>query len=432
MPKTIDDIIPPSRRRSMYESFEANSSLVPPTDTSPFSPLSSMSPTPPPKIRIKSASSFPYGTALIVLVIIAVCAGALYAFAGAEVKVTPTSETSSVNGSYTATLNGSGDLPYTTLTLNETASVTVPAESTETVNDSAQGTIIISNAQPKAQTLIANTRFESPDGLIFRIHSAVTIPAETAAGPGTISVTVYADQPGVAYNIAPTTFTVPGLKNDKEYTLVTAKSTSAMFGGFSGTRAAVSSTTDLMHQSSLQTQLAQKLSADVTSKIPSGDVVVPGATMTTYQALPDTATTTSSVVITEQGTMTAVAFPLSNLAQAVAYKVAGTYSGQPVTLASVNTLSLSPTATSTSFSNALSGGPFLFSLSGTATVIWQVDSSKIASAVAGKTRDSAQNILSSFPEIASATLILRPFWDPTFPQDPSKIHIVVQSPLLSK
>jgi hypothetical protein len=205
-----------------------------------------------------------------------------------------------------------------------------------------------------------------------------------------------------------------------------------MIGGFSGTRAAVSPTTDSMHQSSLQTELAQKLEADVTSKIPSGDVVVPGATMTTYQSLPDTATTTSSVVITEQGTMTAVAFPLSNLAQAVAYKVVGTYSGQPVTLASVNTLSLTPAATSTSFSNALSGGPFLFSLSGTATVIWQIDSAKIASAIAGKTRDSAQNILSSFPEIANATLILRPFWDSTFPQDPSKIHIVVQAPASTK
>jgi hypothetical protein len=405
---------------------------VPPSDTGSFSPLSSMSPTPPPRIRIKTTRSFPYGTALIVLVIIAVCAGALYAFAGAEVKITPTSQTGTVSGNYTAALNGAGDLPYTTLTFTETASTVVPSESTETVSDPAQGTIIISNAQPKAQALITNTRFETPDGLIFRIHSAVTIPAETSTGPGTVSATVFADQPGVAYNVGPTTFTVPGLKNDKAFTLVTAKSTTSMMGGFSGTRAAVSPTTDAMHQASLQTQLAQQLQADLTAKIPAGDVVVPGATMTTYQSLPDTATTTSTVAISEQGTMTAVAFPLSNLAQAIAYKIIGTYSGQPVTLASVNTLSLTPAATSTSFSNALSGGPFLFSLSGTATVIWQVDASKIASAVAGKTRDSAQNILSSFPEIANATLILRPFWDSTFPQDPSKIHIVVATSTPSK
>ena len=432
MPKTIDDIIPPSRRR-MMESENMRSEVpytppvtpTPPTPTPPptnnSTPLPPMNPMPPSRIKIRVGSSFPYGTAIIVLVIIAVCAGALYAFAGAEVKVTPASQTSAVNADFTAT-NGSGDLPYVVVNLSKTMSATVPAESTLTANDSAQGTIIISNAQKTPQTLINNTRFATPTGLIFRIHAPVTIPPATASGPGTVSAAVFADQPGANYNVDPTTFTVPGLQGGSSYTLVTAKSTVAMTGGFTGTRPAVSQATDDSHHAALQSTLASALQSALTSKIPSGYVVLPGATHTTYQPLSDTASSTS-VAINEQGTITAVALSSDALAKAIANKAVGTYSGEPVSLASVNTLNLTPDATSTDPSTATT---YSFALSGNATIIWKVDSVKIAGAVAGKTRESAQSILSGFPEIDRATLILRPFWNSTFPQDPSHIHVTVQ------
>jgi hypothetical protein len=48
---------------------------------------------------------------------------------------------------------------------------------------------------------------------------------------------------------------------------------------------------------------------------------------------------------------------------------------------------------------------------------------KVAAAVAGKTRDSAQVALSGFPEVNKAVLVLRPFWATTFPQDPAKITV---------
>jgi len=45
--------------------------------------------------------------------------------------------------------------------------------------------------------------------------------------------------------------------------------------------------------------------------------------------------------------------------------------------------------------------------------------------VAGKTRNSAETVLSSFPEIERATLILRPFWSTSFPDDPAKVTVTV-------
>ncbi len=480
MPRTFDDIIPPSRRRRMEEESQQGQQQIPvepepyqpapgpveapadeygepmpeqeaaePTNTTPLPPAShhhhtsnpfpntsyapssrpsqdyqqAMPPAHPPRIKIKVGRSFPYGTALIVLVIIAVCAGVLYANAGAEVKVVPTTQTGSVSGDFTAT-QGSGSLPFTVVTFTKTDSMTVPAESTTNASTSAQGTIVISNAQTKPQQLITNTRFQTDSGLVYRIHSAVTIPAATASGPGKVTATVYADQPGQSFNIGPSSFTLPGLKGDPAYTLVTAQSTGPIAGGYSGVRPSVSMSTDLSTQASLQTKLASELQAGVGTKLPQGYVIIPGGSTTNYEALPDTASSTS-VVVSEQGTVNAIAFPSSALAQAIAYKIAGTYSGQPVQLLSPSTLSLTPDATSTNLSSATS---YSFSLSGNATIIWQVDQSKIAGAVAGKTRDSAQSILAGFPEVQSAVLTLRPFWDSTFPQDPSHIHVIVQQP----
>jgi hypothetical protein len=427
MPKTIEDIIPPSRRRAMgiedTTPVQPMAPIAPMTDFSSTPPPSSFPP-PPSRVTIRTGRGFPYGTAIIALIVVALCAGVIYAFADAKVEIKPTSQTGAVSGNFTATA-GTGNLPFTVISVNKTATDYAPAESTESANDSAQGSIVVSNTGTTPEDFVTNTRFETPSGLIFRIHAPITIPAASATGPGALTVTVYADQPGQSYNVGPTTFTVPGLQGTAEYADVTAKSNSAMLGGFTGTHASVSQGTDDNQHASLQTALATQLQSSITSQIPSGDVLVPGATFTSYTPQPDSATTTTTVAISEQGTMTAVVFPEAALAEALAYKIAGTYSGEPVTLNGVSKLSLAPVATS---SNPTGSQTFDFTLNGSVTIVWVVDTSKIAGAVAGKTRDSAQEILSGFPEVNQAVLVLRPFWANTFPQDPSHIKVTIIPP----
>ena len=93
-----------------------------------------------------------------------------------------------------------------------------------------------------------------------------------------------------------------------------------------------------------------------------------------------------------------------------------------VKLQSVEGLTLKP---------AIEGNPagaqtYAFNLSGNTTIEWKIDEVNIAGAVAGKSRDSAQVMLSGFPEVDKAVLVLRPFWSQTFPQDPEKIKIEVK------
>jgi hypothetical protein len=389
MPKTIEDIIPPSRRRAMAMDENATT----PQQAQPMQPMTDLSSSPPsnnfppapPRVKIRTGRSFPYGTAIVALIVIALSAGVLYAFADAKVEITPTSQTGAVSGEFTATA-GSGTLPFSVISVTKTASASVPAESTESANDSAQGQIIISNTGTAAESFVTNTRFETASGLVFRVHTPVTIPPASASGPGTLQTTIYADQPGQSYNIGPSTFSVPGLQGTPQYTQVTAKSTTSMLGGFTGTRASVSQSTDDAQHTTLQTSLATQLQGAINDQVPSGDVLLQGATFTSYTPAPDSATTTTSVSVSEDGTMTVAAPPASG------------------------------------------DQSFDFTLNGSATILWQVDASKIAGAVAGKTRDSAQQILSGFPEVSRAVLVLRPFWANTFPQDPSHIQVTVVAP----
>ena len=425
MNKTITDIIPPSRRRAMGLDNPVPTASGEPGEYAPVSP-----PPPPPRPLSDKPQRdwggkrrFPFGTAVIVLLILLATIGAMYYFSGAEVKATPTTNSATVSGDFTATTGG-GDLPFEIVTVEKTAGTAVPAESTEVANDPASGKIIISNAQATPQTLIKNTRFETPTGLIFRIQDSISVPAGSPTAPGTLEVTVYADAGGDTYNIGATTFTVPGLRGSPAYDLVTAKSTTGMSGGFSGQRASVSQATreaqDTKNRAALETSLREGMA----EAIPDGYILVPGGAFTTYAPAPDTAGRDNQVTVTTKGTMTAVIFPQAALAKAIAYKVVGSYAGQPISIPDPAGLTLAPKE---------EGAPvgkdtFAFSLSGNTTLVWDIDPSRISGAVAGKTRDAAEAILSSFPEVASATLVLRPFWSNTFPSDPGDISVTVAEP----
>lgn len=402
--RTLDDIVPPSRRR------EAE-----PSETGGQSPRYGR----PQRQRGPRLSTI---TILTALVIIAGSVGALFYFSNAEVQVTPNALTASVQNSFTAT-EGSGDLPYVLISTQKIASQSVQSSGTHTVKSAASGKVTIFNAQSKAQRLIATTRFATPSGLIYRIHEAVTIPGGTVAKPGSVTATVYADQAGDSYNIGPSSFTVPGLAGTAQEGQVYAKSSAAMTGGASGEVPEVDSQAEATAREALKSALAADLDTAITSQIPNGYVLLPGAATTSYV---DTAitggSTTGMADVKEQGTITAVAFPNAALAKAIATSVAGLdYHGEPLVLATTTGITLttpngipSPDATS-----------FTFTLSGTVPLTYKVDPTQIAAAVAGKTRDAAEVALTNFAQVKQAILVLRPFWRQSFPADPTAIRVTV-------
>jgi len=102
--------------------------------------------------------------------------------------------------------------------------------------EKAEGTLRVYNEHSTSpQVLIATTRFVSADGKLFRTPIRVIIPGGYYEGgklvPGEIDISVVADQPGPEYNIAPTTFSIPGFAGTARYTKFYARSFQPMTGG---------------------------------------------------------------------------------------------------------------------------------------------------------------------------------------------------------
>jgi hypothetical protein len=69
--------------------------------------------------------------------------------------------------------------------------------------------------------LVAGTRFQAPDGKIFRSNSDVTVPGAGVKGgkiaAGTAQVQVTADQNGDSYNEGPAQYSIPALGDNSMY-----------------------------------------------------------------------------------------------------------------------------------------------------------------------------------------------------------------------
>ena len=77
--------------------------------------------------------------------------------------------------------------------------------------------------------MVATTRLLTSEGVLFRLKDRVNVPAG-----GEIEVEVYADQSGIASEIGPSQFTIPGLRTDLQK-LIYAVSKESMKGGIKKT-----------------------------------------------------------------------------------------------------------------------------------------------------------------------------------------------------
>lgn len=128
-------------------------------------------------------------------------------------------------------------IPLQKIEVASEESGTYPATGKKHMQEMASGEITVFNEYSSTpQRIVATTRFLSKEGdKLFRINEAVTIPGfsrvEGVDVPGQVTIKVYADKPGEGYNIAPTSFSLPGLQGSPKYNSIYARSTKAMSGG---------------------------------------------------------------------------------------------------------------------------------------------------------------------------------------------------------
>ena len=104
--------------------------------------------------------------------------------------------------------------------------------------------VIYNNFNASPQILVATTRFQTAEGLVFRILKNITVPGQIKQSnkfkPGEIEVEITADRAGPEYNIEPSEFRIPGFLGSPKYQGFYAKSFEKFSGGFVGRSSFVS------------------------------------------------------------------------------------------------------------------------------------------------------------------------------------------------
>ena len=132
-----------------------------------------------------------------------------------------------------------GTVPAEIIEDERTSEKEFPATGEAVVEKKAEGIIRIYNEySSNSQIFVANTRFVSAEGKLFRSQERVVVPGQRYEGgklkPGFVDIKIVAAEAGPEYNIEPTILSIPGLLGSEMYTSFYAESFSPMQGGFEG------------------------------------------------------------------------------------------------------------------------------------------------------------------------------------------------------
>ncbi|MSR78771.1 MAG: hypothetical protein EXS59_01330, partial [Candidatus Taylorbacteria bacterium] len=310
-------------------------------------------------------------------------------FSGATVTVTPKSQIVSVNLDFVAkTRPSAGELGFVPLSIVKDKDVTVVADSEQKMETRATGKIIVyNNYSVSVQRLVKNTRFETPDGLIYRITDSVMVPGRYSLNgqlvPGSIEATVQADMVGSEYNIGLTDFTVPGFKSDpNRFSSFYGRSKTPMTGGKVGIEKVVSQAKSAEIKKQLQSELKDAVLAEIRSQVSDDSVFYDGAFNITFETVPaGNNAGGNNIILRERAHATAFIFKRDNIARSIAQGVLKTFDSSPLTVQSkvpIHFQLKSPL----SFDSAVTG-PIRFSLDGEAVLIWEINEAMLKSELAG-------------------------------------------------
>lgn len=348
---------------------------------------------------------------------------------GADVTVYPKLRDVFVQAEFTAhTEPKVGDLGYELLTLEATGEKQVKAAGKEVVSTRAEGKIVVYNEQTVPQRLIKNTRFENPDGLIFRIKESVEVPGATkdARGnlvPGSVMTQVFADGTGEQYNVAPSRFTVPGLKDSDQYALVYGESTAGFTGGFEGEKYIIDEAELGTAKQALQIELRDTLLSRLKEERPAGFVVYDNAVTFAFDELPSTEYGDSLATIKERARLQVPLFKESEFASFIAERGIPEYTGDPVTIPNPETLEFTYVSPTTTVSDISPLTSLDFMLKGNVRIIWEFDEGKLKEELLGLDKKESTAVFSRYTSISNAQAEVRPFWESSFPDNPEDITV---------
>jgi hypothetical protein len=283
--------------------------------------------------------------------------------------------------------------------------------------EKAGGTIRVFNENASSQTLIANTRFISEDGKLFRSKNRVSIPAAQNGQPGSADLEVAAAESGNEYNIGPSNFSLPGLAGSALYTKVYGKSSVSMVGGAVGEVSVVTQEDIRNAKEQLIKDLEIEAKSALLSRIPPNFMILDGSMET--DLLQDNSLVKEGAAL-DEFTYTA-SIEVSTLAFAkedgrlLSRHMFESYLGSNEKIKE-DTFHV---AYSVEASN-MSTGRMILGSDISAEQYVEVDLGEVHSRFRGVPKREIGVILEEFPTLARAEFSLWPFWIQHIPQDKKK------------
>ncbi len=387
--------------------------VVPPSPVMPAAPTrrTTVRRTPPRIVNMDTSTvsarkRSPLRWIVVVLVGIVLVYGIGHMFKKATVSITHSEEVVTLSNSEfalmpaTTTIAGipAGTIVYQKKAFDVSATTTVAATGVQQVQNKASGKLVVYNDSASSQLLVATTRFQTPEGLIFRLNKTVTVSAKT-----NVTVDVTADQAGEKYNIGPKTFTLPGLQGTAKAKTIYAKSAASMTGGSIGTVAQTSADELSASKGAIHDSIERTALEKATSQVPEGYVLLKGGMTVEFGDLKQVYDqTTKTATLSQTALATIYYLEKLSLTDAIAKKS----SAFSASKAMVSTESLSAEIKT----------PVLLNISGTSTVRADFDENGLTMELAGKTRSEALSVVKGITGVNAVEVSLRPWWERRLPE----------------
>ncbi len=345
-------------------------------------------------------------------------------FSSVSVEVTPKQEFIDVDITLGASTEPkTGELGLEVMRMNYEEKEIIQPTGKKQVSKKAGGQIIIYNAySSQPQTLIATTRFETPDGKIYRLNKSITVPGAKIEGgkitASEIEATVFADQPGIEYNIDLTDFTIPGFKDPEKREKIYGRSKTKMEGGFVG-EAAVLTESDIANlKNSLKEKVRNYLLKMGVNPKPDNFLLYDEAKQIVFDEQkngPKPGDIANQLELKESAVLFGFLLKKSDLYGALAGKYLNANDANQVEIVNVDKLSFEL--------KNFSAKNIIFNLKGQAHFSWKIDEASLKNDLI-KEKDKPDNALIKYPAITKAKIIFSPSWWSYLPEDPSRIKII--------
>lgn len=298
----------------------------------------------------------------------------------------------------------------------------------------ARGVIRVYNGySTSSQTFIAQTRFVSENGKLFRAIEKIKIPGARREGgkliAGAVDVPVEAQEPGEAYNIGPSNFSLPGLVGTAMYTSIYGKSAESMKGGAVESISIVSADDIERAKQTLLLDLKEKALAKFRGALTDGFMLVPEALSAEFVSFSSVAkegeefehfTSNAKVQVTT------MFFPKRELESLVEKALndqleKGEYLKK-------DTMQYSASVENFDVLQKL----LTVRVNGSVQGYWELDTEEIRSQVQGLNALQMSTLLEQYPHIAQSDLSFWPFWERRASKDLLTIEIKLNIEPLQK